>query len=146
MQTLLERIQQEGPQVVQNSDYLYKSDIKWRDDIEYKSPNEYETELLKNTIKPEVLIEKEKTEEQIIINKKREIITKVKVVALSKMGCYPLCNPSFFSRNDKEILKDHMQQLLDLPEDEMTKLFNETCTDKIFTDKSDYSQFPTYSI
>ena len=147
MQALIEKIKLEGPhEVIQNSDKLYKQPNQWRTDIECEPINDYEKDMIKNSLKPEVLIEKEKTESQIIIDKKREIITKVKVIALSKMNCYPLCNPSFFSRKDKEILKGHMQQLLDLPEDDMTKLFNEICIDKIFTEKSDYSQFPTYSI
>ena len=151
MQALIEKFKsmetpEELQQVIQNSDSLYKKDVKWIDDIPYTEPTDFEKDMIKDTLKPEVLLEKEKTEEQIIVEKKKEIITKVKVIALSKMGCYPLCNPSFFSRKDKEILKDHMQQILDLPEEDMTKLFNETCIEKIFTEKSDYSQFPTYSI
>ena len=131
--------------VIQNSDSLFKQPNEWREDIPYEEPNDYEKNLIKDTLTTSALLEKEKVEEQIIIDKKRELITKVKVIALSKMNCYPLCNPSFFSKADKEILKGHMQNILDLPQDDMTKLFNEVCIDKIFTEKSDYSQFPMYS-
>ena len=150
MQALIEKLKTEGQegvqQVIQNSDYLYKSDIKWRDDIEYQEINDYEKDMIKNTIKPEVLLEREKTEEEIIVSKKREIITKAKVIALSKMDCYPLCNPSFFSKKDKKKLMDLMRDILELEESEMTEEFNEVCIDKIFTEKADYSSFPTYSI
>ena len=61
MQALLERIKQEGPhEIIQNSDSLYKKDIKWIDTIPYEEPNQYEKDMIKDTLKPEALLEKEK--------------------------------------------------------------------------------------
>jgi len=144
MQALIEKLNAEGPhQIIQNSDSLYKQPNEWIQDIKYEEPNEYEKNLIKDTKTASQLLESEL--EQETYTTKRDLINKVKVVALARMGCYPLTNPSFFSKQDKSKLISLMELVLNLPNDKLTKEFNEVCTDKIFTEKSDYSQFPIYN-
>ena len=146
MQALIEKIQTEGPQVIQGGDNIYAKDFPRNETIKYEEPNEYEKDMLKNTLKAEALLEREKTEKALVEDARRDVITKAKVIALDKMGCYPLTNPSFFSKKDKALLIKHMEELLTYTDEIITRLFNQVCTDKIFTDKADYSNFPTYQI
>jgi len=147
MQALINKISVDGiNSVIQNSDSEYKKENNWITDIKYTPPSEEEKELLKGTKSPEELLEFETKEIQLAVDKQREYITQVKVVALSRMDCYPLCNPSFFSRNDKEKLKKYMSEIIDNDSEEALKNeFNQVCIDKIFTVNSDYSQFPMYN-
>jgi len=147
MQALINKINVDGlNSVIQNSDSEYIKENNWIKDIQYTSPSEEEKELLKGTKSPEELLEFEMKEIQLAVDKQREYITQVKVVALSRMDCYPLCNPSFFSRNDKEKLKKYMSEIIDKDSEEALKNeFNQVCIDKIFTIGSDYSQFPMYN-
>lgn len=89
-------------QIIQNSDYLYKSDVKWRDDIKYEEINQFEKDMIKGTISPEILLEKEKTEEAIKVDDRRAYITKIKIIAFGRLNIYPLSNGSFLSSKEKE--------------------------------------------
>lgn len=147
MQALINKISVDGiNSVIQNSDSEYKKENNWIKDIPYTPPTDEEKELLKGTKSPEELLDFETKEIQLAVDKQREYITQVKVVALSRMDCYPLCNPSFFSRSDKEKLKKMMSEIIDKDSEEALKTeFNQVCIDKIFTSNSDYSQFPMYN-
>lgn len=144
---------EEFPKVIQNSDYLYKSDIKWIDpNIETPEPSEYEKITNKNSKTPSQLLEEEKnevkpeyTEEEQLKIKRREYITKVKVIALDLMSKHPLANPSNFSFREKDKLLKHMESLTLKSEDEITELFNVICVDKIFSPTADYSTYPIYN-
>lgn len=141
MQALIEKFKAEGPQVIQNSDYLYKSDIKWKEDIPYEDPNQFEIDFNKDTKKPNELLEFEKVEEPIKSDKKRDLIDRIKVISLNRLGYYPLTNPSTFFQKDKDKLIEVMKECLELPEDILTQEFNEVCTTKIFLPNADYSLF-----
>jgi len=141
----LENIEKPEVKVVQNSDVLYRSDIKWVEPKEPEPINDYEKDMLKGTLKPEELLEKEKEEKPIILTEeeyKKQHIMKVKVIGLDRMQKPPLCNPSFFKPDEKQQLIKHMEDILKLPEDEITLLFNSICNEKIFTSIADYSTFP----
>jgi vacuolar-type H+-ATPase subunit D/Vma8 len=129
-------------EVIQSSDKLYKSSEKWIEHVEYTPINEYEKKMLEGTLKPEELIEKEKEEKPIEVDWKKQHIMKVKVIGLDKMGKPPLSNPSLFKKKEKDELIKHMEEILKLPEDEITLLFNAICNEKIFTTIADYSVFP----
>jgi len=126
---------------------------KWVEHVEYSEPNEVEKKMLENTKTPEQLLKEEaeekpveKTEEEKLKEYRRAYITKVKVIAISRMGLSPLVNPSFFSHKDKQILITLMEDVMKMSEDEITNEFNDVCTDKIFTNKADYTTFPVYSV
>jgi hypothetical protein len=131
----------------------YKSDIKWIEPQELKPLSEYEKNMLKGTINASELLEKEKKEqeEKVEISEeekekqmKRDYINKLKVVALDKIGKYPLDNPSYFTIRDKKKLLETMETLRKLPEDELTELFNSVCCEVLFAPQTDYSKFPVY--
>ena len=147
MEVLLNKIKSgEVHEIIQNSDTLYKSNIKWRDDIEYEEINQYEKDMLKDTLKPVDLLEREKTEEEKKVDYRRAYITKVKIIAFGRLNIYPLSNGSYLSSKDKRKVIYMMEEVMKLSEEEINKEFGEVCNDEIFTQKSDYSHFPTYDI
>ena len=147
MEALINKIKSgEVHEIIQNSDTLHKTDIKWRDDIVYEEINQYEKDMIKDTLKPEILLEKEKLEEEVKVDARRSYITKVKIIAFGRLNIYPLTNGSFLSSKDKRKVISMMEEVMKLSDDEINKEFGEICNDEIFTPKSDYSKFPTYSI
>jgi hypothetical protein len=139
-------------QIIQNGDSLYKSDIKWIEPKEKPDEiNEFEKNLIKNTKNPDQLLESEKeevktelTEEQKEIIKRKEYITKVKVISLDKMGKHPLMNPSYFSLREKKTLMTIMEETMKKTDEEILLLFNEICNERIFHPTADYSSYPVY--
>jgi len=113
-------------------------------EVEPQPLNEYETKMLEGTINTTQLLEIEKTEEQYIVDKRREYITKVKCIALNKIGKHPLLNPSTFRQKEKKQLIKAMEEVMTLTEEEITKQFNEVCADEIFCEGIDYSLYPIY--
>ena len=139
----------EEPQVVQNSDTLYKSDIKWIDTIEYKEPNQFEKDMLKGTLSPEELLANELTEEKQQLLKINDIKVKIKVVALNIMGESPIQNTSLFNKLKKQTLLDTMNSVYEtvylVDEDRLTQMFNEVCQTKVFGENCDYTSYPVYA-
>jgi hypothetical protein len=141
-------------EVIQNSDKLYKKDIEWEPAKEPQEINEFEKNMLVLTKNVNELLDeetnttiKELSEEEAEIIKRRDYIAKVKVISLDIMNKYPLENPSNFTQREKKKLMDIMENTIKtLSEEEITKQFNEVCIDKLFTEKADYSNFPTYNI
>ena len=134
----------------------YLGDKPWIEDDKFVplEITEYEKQLLKGTKNVNELLEEEKkekekqerelTEQEKEYNIKREIITKVKVIALDKMDKHPLQNPSFFSRRDKSKLIEIMEEVLKLPHEELNKKFNKICNEVLFSQEADISKFPVY--
>ena len=113
------------------------------DEVEviYKEPNEYEKSLLKGTLKPEVLLEKEKNE-IIERDRKKEYITHVKCYALTKIGKQPLDNPSHFNQETKIELMQKMDEIMKTMTEEQIKIeFEAVINRHVFKDVSmDYSR------
>jgi hypothetical protein len=134
----------------------YLGDKVWIEDDKYvpQEINEYEKELLKGTKNVNELLEEEKkdrekqerelTDLEKEYNIKREIITKVKVIALDKMDKHPLQNPSLFSRRDKSKLIEHMEEVLKLPHEELNNKFNRICNEVLFAPEVDLTKFSVY--
>ena len=141
------------PTVIQNSDTLYRKPFDVVENIEVKEITQFEKDMLKGTLNPQELLEKEKheeqkqyTQEELDKLKQREYITKVKVIAIDRLGKFPLSNPSFFRRREKEELKILMEHIIkDMNEEEIQREFNEICCEKIFAPGVDVSQFPIYN-
>jgi hypothetical protein len=130
--------------------------ILWKQGEEPKPITEFEKSMLNGTLNPYELLEqeekeqrekKEETEDERERRLKKEYIIKVKVIALDKMGKYPLCNPSTFYNKDKQKLMLLMQEIIDkYSEEEITILFNSVCNDIIFTINTDFSKLPVYNL
>ena len=122
-------------------------------EVVYQPPNEAELKMLEGTKKPAEILEEEQAEKlkkqlEVItsseIDKRREIVTRLKVVALDRLGKHPLTNPSYLSQREKTKLIHLMTSLQDDKEEDVIKEFNDICNDVLFSGKSDPSQFPVY--
>lgn len=126
-----------------NNDWMIKN-------IEYSEPSETEKKLLEGTITAEELIKKEqeekeevKDEETINNEKRKEYITKVKVLALYKCKYYPLSNPSNFTYEEKQRIINKMSKIIKhYTEDELTSDFNEVINNMLLDPKTNYGKLP----
>ena len=145
---------QEEPKVIQNSDYLYKNPFPVVENVPYIEPNDYEKNMNKDSLTPEQLLQheeelknkpKELTDEEKEHIRKRDYITKVKVIANNMLDKHPTANPSFYSKKDKAKMIEYMQYVIgNYSDDDLDKEFNEICNDKLFVDGFDYSCLPVY--
>ena len=141
--------------VVQNSDVLNRNAFPMVESVEYVEPNEYEKNMIKDTLTPEQLLQREEelknkpkelTDEQKEYIRKRDYITKVKVIANNMLDKPPTANPSFYSKKDKAKMIEYMQYIIgNYNDDDLNKEFNEVCNDKLFVDGFDYSCLPVYN-
>lgn len=133
----------------------YKAPIKWVEEVLPLPITQYEKDMLKGTITPSELTKLEKEEEEkkkelpsdeeVAKQKKRDYITMVKVVAIDKLGKYPLSNPSSFSTREKNKLIEQMKTIIDTySEDQLKDEFQKTCTEVLFVPGVDFSKFPIY--
>ena len=108
--------------------------------VVYQEPNEFEINMLKGTITPEQLLEKEK-QEIIDRDRRKEYITQVKCYALTKIGKKPLDNPSTFNKETKIKLMETMDEIIKTMTEEQIKIeFNMAINEHVFKDVSmDYS-------
>jgi len=142
--------QEDGPKVIQNSDYLHATPMQMIDPIEPTEINQFEKDLLKGTITPAELIESEKEEKKPLSKadieylSRREYITKVKVIGLHRMGKHPLYNGSLLKPREKEKLKTSMEKIMTLTDDQIQREFNDICIDNLFDNTTDYSTYPVY--
>lgn len=144
----------EDPQVIQNSDFMYKSNVEWIKDVPYQEPNEYERDMLKGTLSPNELLKKELEEQKIERTpeqKRRDAINIVKVVSLHRIGLqHFIFNPYKLSTQQKKKYKKSMELVLaeynDGPEsrDSIIKEFNNIVCDTILDTNVDVSTYPVY--
>jgi hypothetical protein len=139
------------PTIVFNDSSRYATKCEWIQDVEQLPINDYEKNMLKNTKSPEQLLKEEQEEKSLELSeeeqqkqKRRDYITKIKVIGLNMMEKHPLTNPSYFSHVDKQRLINHMENLLKEDDDVIDILFNQVCTEKIFYSNADYSTYPVY--
>jgi hypothetical protein len=76
--------------------------------------------------------------------KRKELITKVKVIAFDSLGKDPLTNGSKLNPYDKTKVINKMEEILTLSENDINTIFNNICTGKIFTIDRDYTEFTVY--
>jgi hypothetical protein len=144
-------IKKEETKVIQNSDFLYAKPFPMVEHVEPQPINDYEKDMLKGTKTAEELIKEEKNEKPIELTeeekekiKRKEYITRVKVISLSRMGKHPLANGSLLSQTDKKKLIETMEKVLLLTDGQIEREFNDVCIEKIFDPKCDYSTYPIY--
>ena len=141
--------------VVQNSDKLHAKPFDVVQDIQPQPINEYEKNMLKGTLNADQLLEREKelannprelTDEEKEFIRKRDYITKVKVIANNMLDKHPTANPSFYTKKEKQRMVELMEYVIgNYNDDDLTKEFNEICNDKLFVDGFDYSTLPVYN-
>lgn len=79
------------------------------------------------------------------ITQVREKLMKCKVICLDKMGKHPLMNPKYFSNLEKDRLLVMVREMFDnYSIKEITEKFNEVCSDKLFNNNTDYSNYSVY--
>jgi len=133
----------------------YKSDIKWIEKVDPLPLTPFEINMNKGYITPEQLLQKEKeefetpkqeTDEEKEKRIKREYITKVKVIAIDKLGKHPLSNPSTFSTREKNKLIELMKEVMNQSDEDILKAFNEIVNNVLFAPESNYINYPTYKL
>ena len=87
----------------------------------------------------------EPTPEELEATKRKELITKVKIIAFDSLGKDPLTNGSRLSQKEKLKVINKMQDILLLSEECITDLFNEIVREKLFDSDRDYTEFPIYN-
>lgn len=87
----------------------------------------------------------EPTPEELEATKRKELITKVKIIAFDSLGKDPLTNGSRLSQKEKLKVINKMQDILLLSEECITDLFNEIVREKLFDSGRDYTEFPIYN-
>ena len=144
------------PNVIQNSDVLYKKNVEWVKDIPYQEPNDFEKEMLKDTKTAEQLL-KEEHEEQVCVKtieeenkeKVKNLILMFKVITADRMGLHPLYNLSNLQPSQANKFKISMESLAEDFNNgmgkEITDEFNRICCEKLFHCGSDVSHYPVYS-
>ncbi len=140
------------PKVIFNDSTIYAEHIKWRTDITEEPITETEKALLSNTKNAIQLLEEEKeekplelTDEQLEKIRRKDYITRVKVVSLHNIGKHPLFNASYLSQRDKRTLIKQMEEVMKLSDDEIIYKFNEVCNDELFNIGADVSTYPVYN-
>lgn len=79
------------------------------------------------------------------VRKRRDIINKLKVICLHKMGKECLANVSLMSHEEKATLIKLMNEYYYSNEENITNEFNKICNDKLFSPGKDYSNYPVYN-
>ena len=141
--------------VIQNSDVLHARPFPVVEKVDLQPINEFEKNMIKDTLTAEQLLQREQElknnpkqlndDEQEYI-RKRNYITKVKVIANNMLGKHPTANPTFYSKKDKTKMIEYMDYIIsNYNEDDLTKEFNEICNDKLFIEGFDYSALPVYN-
>jgi len=139
------------PEVIFNDSSMHASTITWRTDIKEEPINDYEKDMIKHTKNPLQLLEEEKNEKPVELSderrekiRRKEYITRVKVIALHNMGRHPLYNASYLSNRDKQTLIKHMEDVMNIDDAEILNKFNNICNDVLFNTGADISSYPVY--
>lgn len=75
----------------------------------------------------------------------KEKAMKVKVICLDEMDKHPLCNPSFFSKREKDKLLEKMGIIFNsYSNEEIDKTFASIVNDRLLASGADVSNYPIY--
>ena len=143
------------PNVIQNSDTLYKSDIVWNNDTTVREKTEFEINMLKDTKTPEELLEEERKEvclkqvEEDQKEKLKSLLIMFKVITAHRLGYHPLINLSTLQPLQAERFKNNIESLVEDYNNNMGKEiadeFNRICNEKLFNSGADVSSYPVYN-
>jgi len=131
------------------NDNLYKSTDWMIKDIGEIDPNLTDFEknvLLTGTYSVTELLEKEKEEKVIEQDPAKVYITKVKCIALKKLGYHPLTNPSNLTNREKAKIIKRMDKILkEKTEEQVNSRFNKLVLDDILSENADYTKYSIYN-
>ena len=89
---------------------------------------------------------KDLSEEEILKKHQREMLQRIRCIALDAMGRNILLNPKELNPKDKREFIKRVEELYILSEDEIKIMFGNICHDTIFQNGSDYSNYVVYDV
>ena len=81
------------------------------------------------------------SEEELLKKHRREMLQRIRCIALDAMGKNILSDPKQLQPRDKRDFVKRVEELYILSEDEIKNMFNNICHDTIFQNGTDYSTF-----
>lgn len=117
-------------------------------DFEPSPLNEYEKNMLKGTLTPEELLEKEREELSLrqqeandeLYRKNRRMM--IQIICMSKIGKSILINPRYLKDDERLKFYEYVSEYLNmdnLTDERIQKDFNIVCNQMLFTQSFDYS-------
>jgi len=88
---------------------------------------------------------KEISEEELAKRTKKDILMRIRCIALDAMGKNILTNPRSLSVKDRVQFSRRMNELSILSNEEITQTFNKICHESIFAPGADYSTYVVYN-
>lgn len=89
---------------------------------------------------------KQLSEEELLKKHRREMLQRIRCIALNAMKKNILSNPKQLSPSEKREFVKRVEELYILSEDEIKIMFGEICHDTIFQIGSDYSNYVVYDV
>ena len=87
----------------------------------------------------------ELTEDEKLKIHRREMLQRIRCIALDAMGKNILIDPKKLLPKEKRDFIKRIEELYILSEEELTNMFNTICQDTLFQCGSDYSNYPVYN-
>jgi len=88
---------------------------------------------------------KEISEEELLKRTKKDILMRIRCIALDAMGKNILIDPRSLSVKDRVQFSRRMNELYILSDEEITQTFNKICSESIFAPGADYSTYVVYN-
>ena len=89
---------------------------------------------------------KELSEDELVIKHNKEILQRIKCIALDAMGKNILSDPKSLPPKDKRDFVRRLEELLILSEEEIKMMFNNICHETIYKPGADYSTYCVYDV
>ena len=89
---------------------------------------------------------KQLSEEELLKKHNREMLQRIRCIALDAMGRNILLNPKDLNPKDKREFIKRVEELYLLSSDEIKIMFGNICHDTIFQNGSDYSTYVVYDV
>ena len=86
-------------------------------------------------------LNKEISEEELLKKHRREMLQRIRCIALDAMGKNILSDPKQLQPRDKRDFVKRVEELYILSEEEIKSMFGSICHDTIFQNNTDYSKF-----
>jgi len=89
---------------------------------------------------------KELSEDELVIKHNKEILQRIKCIALDAMGKNILSDPKNLSPREKRDFIRRIEELLILSEEEIKMMFGNICHETIYQSGADYSKYCVYDV
>lgn len=88
----------------------------------------------------------ELTEDEKLKKHRREMLQRIRCIALNAMGKDILFDPRRLQPKDRRDYVKRIEELYILSEEEIIIMFNRLCHDTVFINGADYSNYPVYDV